>query len=61
MAVIVNTWKSVGHKVVVSDDNKDTIIHSNQPGTGEENTTDEDNEEADDFIPHQHKFYKLRR
>jgi hypothetical protein len=50
MATIINNLKSIGHKAVVADDDEDSSIHSNQPGAGQENTTDE---EADDSVLHQ--------
>jgi hypothetical protein len=49
-ATIVDTWKSIGHKV--ADDDEDNIV-ANQPGTGQENNGDDEDDEAEDFVLYQ--------
>jgi hypothetical protein len=48
---IVNTWKSIGHKVA-DDDDEENIV-ANQPGAGQESTGDDEDDEAEDFIIYQ--------
>jgi hypothetical protein len=53
-ATIVNTWKSIGHKVVDDNDGDDEDINvANQPGRGQEITGDDEDEEAEYFIHYQ--------
>jgi hypothetical protein len=53
-ATIVNTWKSIGHKVAGDDDDdEDENIVANQPGAGQESTGDDEDDKAEDFILYQ--------
>jgi hypothetical protein len=50
-ATIVNTWKSSGHKVA-NDDDEENIV-ANQPGTGQNGTGYDEDDEAEEFILYQ--------
>jgi hypothetical protein len=54
-ATIVNTWKSIGHKVTDDDDDDDDEENmvANQPGAGQESTGDDEDYEAEEFILYQ--------
>jgi hypothetical protein len=52
-ATIVNTWKSIGHKVADDDDDDEDNIVANQPGAGQESTGDDEDDKAEDFLLYQ--------